>query len=561
MGFGLGSVALGLILGGIAAATSASGFIIPALVLGVTIGPILLVAGLIVVIVGAVMKAGRVRSAPADAVVVTGIGAASALGTGIEAHREALRSGRDGLRPVERFDTTPHDDSASAECGRAGTGASSRSRTRSRPGGRRRRTFPLHELALVAAREAWTRAGLTGADPRRTALVFGTCFGHGFREFHAVARAHRGGARGLRGPASPISTACASSTNAIGLGARSAAARSRRHRGRRRGGLAPARGVRGLLRARRAQPGQVRAFQRARRNDARRGRRLRRPRARRRTRHVRRTKAWASIHGYGLSADGFHETTPDPTGRRHRARHPRRARARRVGRRRDRLRQRPRHRDDQQRPHRVVGHRARARRGPADRRPSADRRARSATRKVPRARSSSSSPSSATRGHRPADAALPRPTRRLPGRSRRRARAPASTPSRARSSSPPHSAAPTRCSRTARPTGAGPRRRTAPPDASSSEASAWSIRPAPRSTSGGSAWIRAGSIARLDGSRRPPRWRSAAEDVPCAATRARARASSSARHECPRRARVAATRPSASTASPESRRPRSRGCR
>ena len=59
MGFGLGSVALGLILGGIAAATSASGFIIPALVLGVTIGPILLVAGLVVVIVGAAMKAGE----------------------------------------------------------------------------------------------------------------------------------------------------------------------------------------------------------------------------------------------------------------------------------------------------------------------------------------------------------------------------------------------------------------------------------------------------------------------------------------------------------------------
>jgi hypothetical protein len=57
MGFGLGSVAVGLILGGIAAATSASGFVIPALILGVTIGPILLVAGLIVVIVGAVMKA------------------------------------------------------------------------------------------------------------------------------------------------------------------------------------------------------------------------------------------------------------------------------------------------------------------------------------------------------------------------------------------------------------------------------------------------------------------------------------------------------------------------
>jgi hypothetical protein len=57
MGFGLGSVAVGLILAGLAAATSTSALWIPAVVLGVTIGPILLVAGLIVVIVGAVMKA------------------------------------------------------------------------------------------------------------------------------------------------------------------------------------------------------------------------------------------------------------------------------------------------------------------------------------------------------------------------------------------------------------------------------------------------------------------------------------------------------------------------
>jgi hypothetical protein len=57
MGFGLGSVALGLIFAGVSSATATSSLIIPALILGVTIGPILLVAGLIVVIVGAVMKA------------------------------------------------------------------------------------------------------------------------------------------------------------------------------------------------------------------------------------------------------------------------------------------------------------------------------------------------------------------------------------------------------------------------------------------------------------------------------------------------------------------------
>jgi hypothetical protein len=57
MGFGLGSVGVGLIFAGLASVTGTSALWIPALVMGVTIGPILLVAGLIVVIVGAVMKA------------------------------------------------------------------------------------------------------------------------------------------------------------------------------------------------------------------------------------------------------------------------------------------------------------------------------------------------------------------------------------------------------------------------------------------------------------------------------------------------------------------------
>ena len=57
MGFGLGSVALGAICAGIATAPALSGFVWPALILGVTIGPILLVVGLIIVIVGAAIRA------------------------------------------------------------------------------------------------------------------------------------------------------------------------------------------------------------------------------------------------------------------------------------------------------------------------------------------------------------------------------------------------------------------------------------------------------------------------------------------------------------------------
>ncbi len=39
-------------------------------------------------------------------VVVTGMGAASALGTGVDAHRAALWAGRDGVLAIDRFDTT-----------------------------------------------------------------------------------------------------------------------------------------------------------------------------------------------------------------------------------------------------------------------------------------------------------------------------------------------------------------------------------------------------------------------------------------------------------------------
>ncbi|MGD0529454.1 MAG: hypothetical protein ABSE49_30230 [Polyangiaceae bacterium] len=57
MGFGLGSVVAGLICAGIATAPALSGFIWPALILGVTIGPILLVVGLIILIVGTAIRA------------------------------------------------------------------------------------------------------------------------------------------------------------------------------------------------------------------------------------------------------------------------------------------------------------------------------------------------------------------------------------------------------------------------------------------------------------------------------------------------------------------------
>jgi 3-oxoacyl-[acyl-carrier-protein] synthase II len=249
------------------------------------------------------------------AVVVTGLGAASALGTGVAAHLAALREGRDGLRPVARFDTSRMHTRLGATWpewdGRVQPEASPDRDLASTAD-----AFALHELALVAAREAWRDAWPDHApcalDPRRCALVFGTCFGHGFAEFHQVADRVAAGL-GLAGPCVTISTACASSTNAIGL------ARDLLLEGH--ADVVVAGGADTLLRealagfsmlgvlsADKCAPfsepegttlGEGAAFvvlERA--TDAAR----------------RAVRAWASVHGYGLSADGFHETTPDPSG-------------------------------------------------------------------------------------------------------------------------------------------------------------------------------------------------------------------------------------------------------
>jgi len=248
-----------------------------------------------------------------DGVVVTGIGAVSALGTGIDAHRVALSEGLDGLRPIARFDTTRM--SGRARLG--GTWPGWDGRVQPEPGpdqdlASTAADFPLHELALVAAREAWQGAAIQPTDARRTALVFGTCFGHGFAEFHGVAERIAAGL-GLAGPCLTISTACASSTNAIGL------ARDLVRLGH--ADVVVAGGADSLLREAFAgfaalgvlSPDKCAPFSEPegttlgegagflvleRETDAsRRG-----------------ARAWATIHGYGLSADGFHETTPDPSG-------------------------------------------------------------------------------------------------------------------------------------------------------------------------------------------------------------------------------------------------------
>ncbi|HLL20698.1 MAG TPA: beta-ketoacyl-[acyl-carrier-protein] synthase family protein, partial [Kofleriaceae bacterium] len=132
---------------------------------------------------------------------ILGYGAVSSLGFGSARIAAALREGCDGIAPIRRFDPTGFPLAALVP-------------ERNAPvfGGAALCT----ELAIAAGREAWERAGLDGFSRDRIALVVGTSLGEpGVRVDDvtlAVAEA-----LGVHGPRLTVSTACASSTNAIGL--------------------------------------------------------------------------------------------------------------------------------------------------------------------------------------------------------------------------------------------------------------------------------------------------------------------------------------------------------
>jgi 3-oxoacyl-[acyl-carrier-protein] synthase II len=141
--------------------------------------------------------------------VVSGLGAVSALGVGAGALWEAIELGRDGIRPIKRFST----EGFSVTLGAMVPGFDAASR------GDRALCV---EFATAAAREALeqARAGRSfeGAFPaHRIALVMGTSLGDHPEGLHALTE-EVGDAIGARGPRLTISTACSSSTNAIGLG-------------------------------------------------------------------------------------------------------------------------------------------------------------------------------------------------------------------------------------------------------------------------------------------------------------------------------------------------------
>ncbi len=143
-------------------------------------------------------------------VVVTGMGAVSALGHDCTALQAAIEAGRSGIGRIRRFSTDGFDVHSAAEV-QDWPGAC--------PGPAEASDERLCvDFSLRAAREALDQARLTTLPAAsRSALVFGTALGNLQCPVHELAE-EMAGALGLAGPTLTVCTACSSSSGAIGLG-------------------------------------------------------------------------------------------------------------------------------------------------------------------------------------------------------------------------------------------------------------------------------------------------------------------------------------------------------
>jgi 3-oxoacyl-[acyl-carrier-protein] synthase II len=160
-----------------------------------------------------------------SAIVVTGLGAVTALGTGIAATADGLFAGRVAIGPFALFDASRHRTRLAAQAPLGG------------PPDRRGPTR-ADRLAELASREALRHAGLDALpDPARTAVCFGSSNGGLLESEQWYAALHATGhatparvlagqavdapgqavarALGVRGPVLTISTACVSASMAI----------------------------------------------------------------------------------------------------------------------------------------------------------------------------------------------------------------------------------------------------------------------------------------------------------------------------------------------------------
>ncbi|NIR37184.1 MAG: beta-ketoacyl-[acyl-carrier-protein] synthase family protein, partial [Actinobacteria bacterium] len=214
---------------------------------------------------------------------------------------DAIERGRDGIRRIGRFDTVEFHVHTGAEVP-DWDGADPAESAWDR----------CLRFALRAAREAVLDAGISGVAPERIGLVFGTGLADQDRAVHELAEA-LADALGVRGPAVTISTACSSSATAVGIASDLLEGAS--------ADVVVAGGADvltpevfagfhalGVLTPGKCAPfsdsfgttlGEGAGFMVLERADT----------ARRRKATPR-----AVLAGYGLSADGYHETSPDPYG-------------------------------------------------------------------------------------------------------------------------------------------------------------------------------------------------------------------------------------------------------
>lgn len=154
---------------------------------------------------------------PRQRVVITGLGAVSAAGRGVEPFWRACVEGRSMLRQITRFDTSDYGTPAAGEIPQQDYENLMRANGR---------TEVAAACVLEAAAEALRQAGFHNAVPPRSGgVALGTCLGGaeaacGRLEGSLFAPAVRLATRyGLAGPVVTVSVACASGTAAICLAA------------------------------------------------------------------------------------------------------------------------------------------------------------------------------------------------------------------------------------------------------------------------------------------------------------------------------------------------------
>lgn len=159
-----------------------------------------------------------IHAFPARAAAITGRGAVSSLGADRAALWASVRRGVSGIAPITRFDTSPFRVTTGAQVVPEALPALPATMAERDPAAAEAFCLALAERAL---REALRDAGLwdPGAGrPTRPgiALVFGTGLSELARPLHAIV-AELADRSGLDGARLTVSTACSSSTSAIGL--------------------------------------------------------------------------------------------------------------------------------------------------------------------------------------------------------------------------------------------------------------------------------------------------------------------------------------------------------